>query len=1048
MRHDFPRFTLARTEKTLWKIWDTSSRSVVRVAPSPKATRSGRRGRGVVSNRGNMSLDGIPRHTRTVGQSELVERLVHVAYTDLQRLCTNLPGQPELDRKRELMRYLHNLRQRLTRLHVLVEWAPKNRAAQIAVKCGDMMGQLRQHDAAFADAADRLYGLRQQMDWAAGPLYDTPGALDVLCNGKYSNLPRAIADVAPKPVPSETDPELIRVRDERCRRFDVEIRGLLVDERERGTMPKAMRVFSVRNGECVVGVPGEYRATLTLGGPPPLPPPPEKEEKEEGGGEKEEGGGDDDGADPPPPPKLGGWLVVSIEMLAGEMIDADEDEGRAAHARVFPLTKTEVKILGERATARMAGMSPPPPAPPELVEGGAQGLAGLHYVCHDIALRLCAMTVMNQSKKVARGGGAWHGGAIRTEQIMGKAEAKRAESEEKDDGEKESGETTRRRVRGAGEGIRMWFWLPGLSGEVKASGSRMAGVDVGSVEVGLGNAAAVDAAVAAGTLPRVELTYVRADDKDSSSGAIAARALVPTATSSDPGGGVETFELPFSTASVDIKEVLADGIRAAAATRLRQVLEELGPACDAAGVEGVLVEDAVNPGDADEDGWATAKRPAIRLRLTDAGTSVQVTCGKRGGELRVCGVASIASSGSAASVEHAACVGGIPALRGLLPTLRRYAEERDLRDAALAAGVCTHPAPRSMKGWANSVAPAALAIVPPASGGVYVGVFVTRDGEPSGAAKSPGKSAKKSAKKKGTAAAGGGNAAAAGGVARLALVHAPRAHPALAPSVASVAPLAPDGSALLDAKKRKSGEDGSFPFDSFDAVVDAIGAAVKSQRVVAQRATVTSWLSSRGLRFTDARMASDGSSIVAFSAKLGDGPWGAEPAAACEVLLRGVDGVRLTVRGLPRAPSVRGTRGEGGAARAEWDDGASGASRGGVASIAVEDDGVVVAVDYPDGDFSPGAACGDAHRVVALHAFVGRLRPELGVGAWLEPLSAVVEMSGGGAARVSWVGGIDDGGLAAVAINEESAKGEDAASEAARVGDAEAFVEAFNGASR
>ena len=109
----------------------------------------------------------------------------------------------------------------------------------------------------------------------------------------------------------------------------------------------------------------------------------------------------------------------------------------------------------------------------------------------------------------------------------------------------------------------------------------------------------------------------------------------------------------------------------------------------------------------------------------------------------------------------------------------------------------------------------------------------------------------------------------------------------------------------MDAKKRKSGEDGSFPFDSFDAVVDAIGAAVKSQRIVAQRATVTSWLSSRGLRFIDARMASDGSSVVAFSAKLGDGAWGAEPAAACEVLLRGVHGVRLTVRGLPRAPSVR-----------------------------------------------------------------------------------------------------------------------------------------------
>ena len=203
----------------------------------------------------------------------------------------------------------------------------------------------------------------------------------------------------------------------------------------------------------------------------------------------------------------------------------------------------------------------------------------------------------------------------------------------------------------------------------------------------------------------------------------------------------------------------------------------------------------------------------------------------------------------------------------------------------------------------------------------------------------------------------------------------------------------------MDAKKRKSGEDGSFPFDSFDAVVDAIGAAVRSQRVVAQRTTVTSWLRSRGLRFIDARMASDGSSVVAFSAKLGDGAWGAEPAAACEVLLRGAHGVRLTVRGLPRAPSVRGIRGEGGA-KEGFDTtkggGEARASRGGVASIAVEADGsFVVAVDYPDGDFSPGAACGDAHRVVATHAFIGRLRPELGVGAWLEPLSAVVETSGG-----------------------------------------------------
>ena len=48
---------------------------------------------------------------------------------------------------------------------------------------------------------------------------------------------------------------------------------------------------------------------------------------------------------------------------------------------------------------------------------------------------------MNQSKKVARGGGAWHGGAIRTEQIMGKAEAKSGiDDDAGEPGETEDGE--------------------------------------------------------------------------------------------------------------------------------------------------------------------------------------------------------------------------------------------------------------------------------------------------------------------------------------------------------------------------------------------------------------------------------------------------------------------------------------------------------------------------------------------------------------------------------------------------------------------------------
>ena len=235
-------------------------------------------------------MEGLPRHTATVRLGELVERVVGSAYNDLQALASSLPGQPEADRKRELARYLHNLRQRLVRLAVLAEWAPVQRRAQISILCGDMLGQLRQHDRAFVDGADRLFGLHSQMAWARAPLFDLPGALDVLCNGKYSALPTSIADVAPKPPRGEDEPEDPDETAERLnlqRRIEREIRGRILEEASAGTLPAAMRVWSIRDGVATVGVPGEYRATLALGGPPPLPPPPPLPK---------------DGEEPPPPP--------------------------------------------------------------------------------------------------------------------------------------------------------------------------------------------------------------------------------------------------------------------------------------------------------------------------------------------------------------------------------------------------------------------------------------------------------------------------------------------------------------------------------------------------------------------------------------------------------------------------------------------------------------------------------------------------------------------------------------------------------------------------
>ena len=69
-------------------------------------------------------MEGLPRHARTVTLKELVERVVASAYDELVQMASRLPGHPDADRKKALAQYLNYLRQRLTRLALLAEWAP------------------------------------------------------------------------------------------------------------------------------------------------------------------------------------------------------------------------------------------------------------------------------------------------------------------------------------------------------------------------------------------------------------------------------------------------------------------------------------------------------------------------------------------------------------------------------------------------------------------------------------------------------------------------------------------------------------------------------------------------------------------------------------------------------------------------------------------------------------------------------------------------------------------------------------------------------------
>ena len=675
-------------------------------------------------------MEGLPRHTATVRLGELVERVVGSAYNDLQSLASSLPGQPEGDRKRELARYLHNLRQRLVRLAVLAEWAPcsvarrsPSCAATCWVSCASTTARSWTARIACSGCTPRWRGAR-------APLFDLPGALDVLCNGKYSALPASITDVAPKPPRGEDEPEDLDETAERLklqRRIELEIRGRILEEASAGTLPAAMRVWSIRDGVATVGVPGEYRATLALGGPSPFlrPRPSRRTERT-----------------PPlrlrPRPRR---PTAGGSSSASRSSRANESGARTASTSRAPSPSRNSKtVCSASAPPRAWRGCPPPPAPPERVEGGAQGLSGLHYVCHDAALRLAAGTIMEQSKRAARGDGTWHNGAIRTEPIKGAP------------GE---GERT-----GTGEGLRMYFWLPGAASAAGAAGTRLAGVDVGSVEAKT-TAAAVDAAVAAGTLPRVELTYARAVDDDSASGRIRAEALLPR-PKTRPGS---IASLPLDMAAVDIREVLADGVRAAAKVHLEGTLAEMTEACAAVGLrlelrDGVVARDtASRPGaeagaepsttavttddrgtddvDEDEDGWGAAPRPAIVVRLTPLGTSVQLTRERRGGELTLVGARRLASSAAAESLRKSLSRGGAAgeSLPVALAALARAALEHDIRAAIRARGMYPHP--RRARFDARAGGPS-VARRPPATGGgvarrrgaaQYVAAFVDDSGD-------------------------------------------------------------------------------------------------------------------------------------------------------------------------------------------------------------------------------------------------------------------------------------------------------------------------------
>ena len=360
---------------------------------------------------------------------------------------------------------------------------------------------------------------------------------------------------------------------------------------------------------------------------------------------------------------------------------------------------------------------------------------------------------------------------------------------------------------------------------------------------------------------------------------------------------------------------------------------------------------------------------------------------------------------------------------------------------------------------------------------------------------SPGRSAKKSSKGQ----SGGGGAkkkkdatpAAAPLRASLALLrNCASAHWALTPEIVAWAALGSDGRAL---GKRRSGGVGSeagsidFAYDA-DAAADRVRDAATNARVAAQRLAVTDALASESVAFEDVRAVGPDEGArsdvlprptVSFRANIvaGGSSEGSDAAAldegataVAEVAFGGAEGVVATVRS-PWYPSSNPP--------ARGGEGAAASARGAKREITRGDDGTqgcVVTLTYGGGegegegegdanatrnasafdDPAPLAALADVKRVAASLAFLRAIEADAGVArdvrvVAVEALSALVAV-GKTTARVGW--GVGRGGGASGGMGCAFAEGsreddgaraeaEDEASEAARVGDVEAFRDAL-----
>ena len=238
-------------------------------------------------------------------------------FRQLAALTQSLPGRPETERRRELLRTLHSLRQMLLRLLVLARWSPRADPAMQFLKIREVLSA---RDATFHDVATRLVAVHHTV--ASEPIHDVPAALRVLSAGVLGNaehlLPSSVEEMRPARPPA---PDVARL--------DAALRARLL----RTPLPPRLSVLGFAGGLVTLAVAHEFEADLTLG---PF---------------SEAAAATDDAApdQAADAPRLGGWALVRVRLHV-----------RSASASVSTqLAESHQRQLCWQLTQRMSGSAEP-----------------------------------------------------------------------------------------------------------------------------------------------------------------------------------------------------------------------------------------------------------------------------------------------------------------------------------------------------------------------------------------------------------------------------------------------------------------------------------------------------------------------------------------------------------------------------------------------------------------------------------------------------------------------------------------------------------------